>query len=293
MTEATKLHDGDLTLEPTSGATDLTGFAVLQSGDRIGTVALQHQPGKAGRQAGSVRWNFNSDTGQLVAARAIGLAIDFGFNKLGWNRVEARIADGDSTGLRQASIAGMRREGVARTAGNDPDQVILGRISTDPPAFSREGFVAILNAGLPRKRVIGQGILRNEYDEILLCELTYKKEWDLPGGVIEVGESPAAGLVRELEEELGITVTIDSLVTMNWLPTWRQWDDACLFVFDLGQAASDLVKQMHLQKTEIAAVHWCDAELIAQRATAATIELTQALRSGPLPGYREAPLQPE
>jgi len=293
VTAATSLHDGVLTLKPTSGAKDLTGFAVLLSAERIGTVALQHAPGKAGRTAGSVRWNFNAGTGQSVAARAIGLAIDFSFAKLGWNRVEARVAADDSTGLRYASIAGLRREGVARTAGKESDQVILGRISTDPPAFSREGFVAILNAGLPRKRVIGQGILRDEQGRILLCELTYKKEWDLPGGVIEVGESPAFGLVRELEEELGITVTVNSLVTMNWLPSWRQWDDACLFVFALGTVDSSIVDEMHLQKSEIAAVHWCDAATIAEKATGATIELTQALSRGPLPGYREAPLQPE
>ena len=40
------LRDDDLVLEPTSGADDLHGFAVLHEGERIGTVALQSAHGK-------------------------------------------------------------------------------------------------------------------------------------------------------------------------------------------------------------------------------------------------------
>ena len=38
---------------------------------------------------------------------------------------------------------------------------------------------------------------------MLLCRLTYKQDWDLPGGVVEVGESPQLAVTREVEEELG------------------------------------------------------------------------------------------
>ena len=52
----------------------------------------------------------------------------------------------------------------------------------------------MLNAKLPTKRNIAQGLLRNERGEILLCQLTYKAEWDLPGGVIAPNESPTTAL---------------------------------------------------------------------------------------------------
>ncbi|MBS2939662.1 NUDIX domain-containing protein [Nocardioides sp. J2M5] len=39
----------------------------------------------------------------------------------------------------------------------------------------------------------------------------YPDTWDLPGGVVEPGESPVAGLVRELREELGVEVAAVSV----------------------------------------------------------------------------------
>jgi 8-oxo-dGTP pyrophosphatase MutT (NUDIX family) len=38
----------------------------------------------------------------------------------------------------------------------------------------------------------------------------YPNVWDLPGGVIEAGESELAALARELQEELGVQITTAS-----------------------------------------------------------------------------------
>lgn len=289
----TILSDNDLELHPTKGSDEFIGFGVQYENERIGTVALAPAAGKQGRREGSIRWNFRAGPGALVASRALRLAIDHAFETLGWTRVEARIEDGDALDLRTASIAGLRKEGVARQVEGQADRIIVARLSSDAATFSKQGFVAILNAGLPRKRVIGQGLLRDRDGRYLLCQLTYKPEWDLPGGVVENGESPAVGLVREIEEELGVEVTVHGLVTMNWLPAWRAWDDACLFVFDLGHTDAAWIETMVLQRTEIEAVHWCDLATAREHATGATIELLEAFEAGELTGYREAPLQPE
>lgn len=57
-------------------------------------------------------------------------------------------------------------------------------------------------------------ILRND-DTVLMCHRHPDREWvpnlwDFPGGHIEAHETPQTALVRELKEELGVTVDAPS-----------------------------------------------------------------------------------
>ncbi len=131
---------------------------------------------------------------------------------------------------------------------------------TKSPDLSTEAgrlaFNRILNQRLPVKRNIAQGLLRNEIGEVLLCELTYKKDWDLPGGVVDPRESPATCLEREVFEELDLEVVAGDLLAVNWLPPYRGWDDAVLFLHDLGTVPASTLGRLTLLKREIKAVHW-------------------------------------
>ncbi|HWR37135.1 MAG TPA: (deoxy)nucleoside triphosphate pyrophosphohydrolase [Clostridia bacterium] len=64
------------------------------------------------------------------------------------------------------------------------------------------------------KQVVAALIVRE--DEILICQRTKYQpmalQWEFPGGKIEQGEESVAALVRELEEELGITPTVGTEV---------------------------------------------------------------------------------
>jgi 8-oxo-dGTP diphosphatase len=62
-----------------------------------------------------------------------------------------------------------------------------------------------------RHEVVAAIVIRAE--QVLLCHRSpdrawYPDMWDLPGGHVEAGESPAQALVRELGEELGIEATV-------------------------------------------------------------------------------------
>ena len=116
--------------------------------------------------------------------------------------------------------------------------------------------IRILNERLPKKRVIAQGVLRSPDGWVLLCELTYKKDWDLPGGVVDPDESPAHCVVREIDEELGIEVTVHGLLAVNWLPPYRGWDDALLCLFDLGVVDPAILEHATLLRREIRGAHW-------------------------------------
>lgn len=284
------LTDDDLVLEPTSGPEELLGWAIVLGGERVGTIALRHEDSRTA----SVRWNTgNGDHSMWNAARALRLVVDHAFQERGFTRVEARVPVDRTDDIRAGSIGGLRREGILRGADDDPDRALLARLADDPPATSREGFIALLNAGLPTKRIIAQGRIRDQHGRVLLCRLTYKREWDLPGGVVEVGESPAAGLAREIHEELGVDVEVGELLTVNWLPAWRGWDDACVFLFDLGRVDDSYTAGMQLQPTEIVGVEWCDAATVREHGAAAAVELMAAVEAGDLPAFREAPLAPE
>ncbi len=53
-------------------------------------------------------------------------------------------------------------------------------------------------------------IVFNDKNEILLVKHTYRQvEWSLPGGYLKAKEHPLEGLEREIQEETGLTVSID------------------------------------------------------------------------------------
>ena len=46
---------------------------------------------------------------------------------------------------------------------------------------------------------------------VLLCHRTDLDVWNLPGGAVESGELPTEAVIREVEEETGLTVEIERL----------------------------------------------------------------------------------
>ncbi|WP_340619500.1 8-oxo-dGTP diphosphatase MutT [Xenorhabdus siamensis] len=58
---------------------------------------------------------------------------------------------------------------------------------------------------------IAAGIIKNSNDEIFITQRRADSHmggfWEFPGGKLEQGETPEQALIRELKEEVGITVT--------------------------------------------------------------------------------------
>ncbi|MEO7911004.1 MAG: NUDIX hydrolase N-terminal domain-containing protein [Roseiflexaceae bacterium] len=52
--------------------------------------------------------------------------------------------------------------------------------------------------------VAGTAAIINDDAEILLMRRSDNRLWNMPGGILEVGETPAAGVVREALEETGL-----------------------------------------------------------------------------------------
>ncbi len=70
-----------------------------------------------------------------------------------------------------------------------------------------------------RMQRVGAYALIRRRDEVLLVRFSEKGfhtgSWSLPGGGLDHGESPAAALVREVEEECGVTAEVGDLLLVH------------------------------------------------------------------------------
>jgi RimJ/RimL family protein N-acetyltransferase/ADP-ribose pyrophosphatase YjhB (NUDIX family) len=274
-------------------------FVVEHDRDVVGSVEVRD----LGNRVGSLSWTlYAGHRGHGYATRAVRLLTDYAIDGLGMRRVEAEVDADNERSLRVATRAGLLREGVKRVEPGMHDRtdgtrvVVLARLATDPPITDPAGFRGLLNSFLPRKRAIAQMLVRDRDDRVLLCRLTYKQDWDLPGGVVEVGESPQLAVSREVQEELGLELQAGPLVVTDWLPPWGGWDDALCLVFDGGVRDPELLDGTQLQVREIRAVEFCTVAQVRERCadfTARRIEAALAnLGASPGPSYTESGRSP-
>ncbi|NIK60250.1 NUDIX hydrolase [Kribbella shirazensis] len=62
------------------------------------------------------------------------------------------------------------------------------------------------------------GVVLNDADEVLLVRRADTGRWSLVAGILEPGEQPAVGLVREIEEETAVQAVVERLVSVESLP---------------------------------------------------------------------------
>ena len=94
------------------------------------------------------------------------------------------------------------------------------------------------SASFATPRVAAGALFFDDQGRVLLVHPTYKDTWDIPGGYVERGESPAAACRRELKEELGIDRAPLRLISVDWAPSDRE-GDKLLFLFDCGILGAD------------------------------------------------------
>ena len=113
---------------------------------------------------------------------------------------------------------------------------------------------------LPKKRVAAGALFFNPAGEILLVKPTYQEGWGIPGGVVEMDEAPKHGCRREIREELGVDLSVGSLLVVDYTSASESIGDSLQFVFDGGILGPAEVARLCLPEEELSQYRFVSTE---------------------------------
>ena len=105
-------------------------------------------------------------------------------------------------------------------------------------------------------------ILEDADGRVLIVKANYKSYWTFPGGVIDLGESPLHGAVRETREEVGLVID-PATVSFAWVANRAsRVADTYQFVFR-APLPLDAAEHIVLQADEIDDYAWIERSDVA------------------------------
>lgn len=125
-------------------------------------------------------------------------------------------------------------------------------------------------------------VIVDDDGRVLLVNPTYKADWEVPGGVVELNESPSAACKREIAEELGIEVEIGELMCVDYSATTPDYVESLMFLFRVSALTSREIGSIRLPAAELSEFRFCsldEAALLLDSRLGA--RLAAVLGSGP------------
>jgi 8-oxo-dGTP pyrophosphatase MutT (NUDIX family) len=117
-------------------------------------------------------------------------------------------------------------------------------------------------ASLVRVRAAAGVLFFDQDGRVLLVHPTYKDEWEIPGGSLELDESPLAACEREVKEELGLSPRLGGLLCVDWVPPAPPWDGGLMFLFDGGTLTAQQIAGIRLRPQELDRFEFVDPEAV-------------------------------
>ena len=121
-------------------------------------------------------------------------------------------------------------------------------------------MINAFHQSLPKKRMSAGCLLFDHQNRILLVNPTYKEQWEVPGGIVEQDESPLQTCVREIQEELGLTVQPKRLLCVDYGPTSGDRSENLSFIFDGGQLSTTDIANITLDTNELSEYRFCTSD---------------------------------
>lgn len=118
---------------------------------------------------------------------------------------------------------------------------------------------------VPKKRIAAGIIARNEQGWLLLVKPTYKTTWEIPGGMVDPGESPSAACSREITEELGLSWPVGRLVAVAYEGNDVLFAEGLMLLFDGGIHIGVTAHVNPAASLELSEAEWCPVDLALDR----------------------------
>lgn len=119
------------------------------------------------------------------------------------------------------------------------------------------------------KRTIGVRMLLIDNEKVLLVKHTYQSGWYTIGGGVEPGEAPQQAMLRELKEEVGITLISSLQLFSVYYSRNEKRDD--YIIFYIGQGGI----QEPVSSSEIADYQWFSMDQLPEDISPATYKRIQ------------------
>jgi len=71
---------------------------------------------------------------------------------------------------------------------------------------------------MPTHTIGAFAVILDDFSRVLLCHRTDQDMWNLPGGRVEADESPWDAVIREVTEEVGLSVQVKRLLGVYAVP---------------------------------------------------------------------------
>lgn len=118
-------------------------------------------------------------------------------------------------------------------------------------------------AALPRKRVGAGALITDASNSILVVEPVYKERWEVPGGIVEDGETAHAACVRECREELGLEIAVGRLLVIEHQTGLGERGDSIMMIYDGGVLGPE--DQVRLPVDELRSYSYMPADELTSR----------------------------
>ncbi len=109
-------------------------------------------------------------------------------------------------------------------------------------------------------RVAQKAIIEKE-GKVLLMRNRGRQKWELPGGRLQVGETPAEGLAREIKEEFGVPIIVKEPLTTGTFVLARTQEPHFFVVYICELTEPE--KEFTLDPQEVEEARWVSRDEMA------------------------------